>query len=857
MVKGKRIGKTKSPKSKVNILVLIIFMLVLSLTVGFSSFYSAMDIGSLSARVFVRKDIRVTGIRLSDTTSNAVSNWQDYNVKSISTNIDLPNQDSTVTYQVDVTNIGNIEMGIYEITGIPNNLEYSISNYTLKEELCDSVDSTRCKLGSKTILNITLGYKEGAYDSSNTNQTIILEFDFRRFYSISYVNIDSTNLPTKIMENDSMEYNLNTPYPSRVRFSGTTTSLYNASTGLVSLNNITDDVTISYTTTSYFVQYDGVNMQMFGIFDSTTITSFERNTTLTLAEVESKVANNQAYVISTSSADPNYPSNYEIYGWVDNGHFYWWSESDTVYYHPYTLGAFRLMTGLTRVDLTGTNTSLVRNFSHWFDKDANLVTINGRINTSGLVLEYNPSFNYANDNDENSSGGTGLAFMFNDCKVLTGIDLTEFTTTNAGDMKRMFGGCAKISSLDVSGFDTSNAKSMYWMFRKMAKLTEVDISNFNTSNVENMLGMFVSATGVQKIYLGPNFDTSKVKMFNYMFGEMNNIKTIYAYSDFTVSNLASSSNMFASATHLVGSANTLDETPYDSRNITATYAKLAQNGVKGYFTPYGSTAACYTITYNLDGGEATNPTVYCEDTRTFTLNEPEKIGYTFIGWTGSNGSTPEMQVTITEGSTGDRSYVANYEENTVDLFPKVFSISGSCNFNGSATNITGNTCISDLEDATDFRTGTYIDTGINLYNSENLYKDYEIHFEISNYIPSEQETLPNGNKQHTIMNTKGEFTGYPGVVVRRNSDSLEVKSFTKGVSKNYKSVSSYTIARINRKIYYSINDGALTLLDDNTSFNSPFNLSVWFGASKDSSGNPFRHSKCTLSNIYIKLGTYS
>ena len=160
MVKGKRIGKTKSPKSKVNILVLIIFMLVLSLTVGFSSFYSAMDIGSLSARVFVSKDIRVTGIRLSDTTSNAISNWQDYNVKSISTNIDLPNQDSTVTYQVDVTNIGNIEMGIYEITGIPNNLEYSISNYTLKEELCDSVDSTRCKLGSKTILNITLGYKE-------------------------------------------------------------------------------------------------------------------------------------------------------------------------------------------------------------------------------------------------------------------------------------------------------------------------------------------------------------------------------------------------------------------------------------------------------------------------------------------------------------------------------------------------------------------------------------------------------------------------------------------------------------------------------------------------------------------------
>ena len=33
------------------------------------------------------------------------------------------------------------------------------------------------------------------------------------------------------------------------------------------------------------------------------------------------------------------------------------------------------MTNLTFVDLNGTNTSLVRNFSHWFDKDAKLQTI--------------------------------------------------------------------------------------------------------------------------------------------------------------------------------------------------------------------------------------------------------------------------------------------------------------------------------------------------------------------------------------------------------------------------------------------------------------------------------------------------
>ena len=405
------------------------------------------------------------------------------------------------------------------------------------------------------------------------------------------------------------------------------------------------------------------------------------------------------------------------------------------------------MTELTSVDLTGIDTSLVRNFSHWFDKDAKLVTLTGSIDTSGLVLEYNPTFNYANDLDENGSSETGLTYMFNDCKSLTAIDLSLFDTSNAGDMKRMFGGCTKITSLDVSGFDTSNAKSMYWMFRNMGQIKEIDIRNFNTSKVENMTGMFVSDISCKKIYLGQNFDTSKVKVSNYMFANMSSLQTIYSYSDFNRSSLTSSTNMFNNSTHLVGSANTLDATTYSSSHTNADYAKLAQNGVSGYYTPYNSTVY-YTITYDLDGGAASNPTIYYENTRTFTLNAPEKIGYTFLGWTGSNGNTPQLEVTIEEGSTGNKHFIANYQENTVDLFPKVFSISGSCNFNGSNANITGSTCVSDLEDATDFTTGTYIDTGIQLYNSENLTKDFEIYFELSNYNPSEQETMANGNKQN-------------------------------------------------------------------------------------------------------------
>ncbi len=76
----------------------------------------------------------------------------------------------------------------------------------------------------------------------------------------------------------------------------------------------------------------------------------------------------------------------------------------------------------------------------------------------------------------------------------------------------------------------------------------------------------------------------------------------------------------------------------------------------------------YTITYDLgEGTVATpNPTEYTVETPTFTLNNPTREGYIFTGWTGTGLSSPTMTVTITVGSTGNRSYTANFEPAPVD-----------------------------------------------------------------------------------------------------------------------------------------------------------------------------------------------
>ena len=75
----------------------------------------------------------------------------------------------------------------------------------------------------------------------------------------------------------------------------------------------------------------------------------------------------------------------------------------------------------------------------------------------------------------------------------------------------------------------------------------------------------------------------------------------------------------------------------------------------------------YTIDYELNGGalEAgkTNPATYTLETAAFRLEAPTRTGYTFAGWTGSNGTTPQTDVGIAQGSTGNLYFEANWTAN--------------------------------------------------------------------------------------------------------------------------------------------------------------------------------------------------
>ena len=70
----------------------------------------------------------------------------------------------------------------------------------------------------------------------------------------------------------------------------------------------------------------------------------------------------------------------------------------------------------------------------------------------------------------------------------------------------------------------------------------------------------------------------------------------------------------------------------------------------------------YSITYNLNGGSLSSSiSKYNIETDTFLLPKPTKEGYTFLGWTGDNGTIPSDNVEIEKGSIGNKVYTANWK----------------------------------------------------------------------------------------------------------------------------------------------------------------------------------------------------
>ena len=163
---------------------------------------------------------------------------------------------------------------------------------------------------------------------------------------------------------------------------------------------------------------------------------------------------------------------------------------------------------------------------------------------------------------------------FDGCKNLTTIDGIEYLNTeNVTNMGCMFDDCRYLTTLDVSNFDTKNVTNMGYMFAGCTFLTTLDVSNFDTKNVTNMNKMFYECYGLTTLDVS-NFDTKNVTDMRWMFSFDSALTTIYASDNFVTTACEKGQNMFKYCTNLVGAV------PYDENKI----GKEMANYTTGYFT---------------------------------------------------------------------------------------------------------------------------------------------------------------------------------------------------------------------------------------------------------------------------------
>lgn len=107
--------------------------------------------------------------------------------------------------------------------------------------------------------------------------------------------------------------------------------------------------------------------------------------------------------------------------------------------------------------------------------------------------------------------------------------------------------------------------------------------------------------------------------------------------------------------------------PKTLQNIYITNAVVDLNSLNYSNLPFKIIVGS-KIKYEMNGGlnSSLNPTSY-NKFNSLTLHKPTRQGYIFLGWTGANGNVPQKDITIPAGTTGDRTYIANWEAKITGL----------------------------------------------------------------------------------------------------------------------------------------------------------------------------------------------
>ena len=162
---------------------------------------------------------------------------------------------------------------------------------------------------------------------------------------------------------------------------------------------------------------------------------------------------------------------------------------------------------------------------------------------------------------------SNMESMFNGCKSLYSLDVSKFSSFNLSTTKNMFAGCESLNKLTLVtllnfGFTCSSVTDMESMFNGCKNLVELDLTNLKTNYVKNMNYMFNNCSKLKTLDLR-KFKTNSLVSSDYMFSNCSSLTTIKCNDSWDAK---SSTAMFQNCQQLQGAIS------FDPQKITIAYA---------------------------------------------------------------------------------------------------------------------------------------------------------------------------------------------------------------------------------------------------------------------------------------------
>ena len=181
----------KKKYGKIISLIFMILFFIFLQTIVYSAFSSTMNLtGTAHARI--EKDVRITDFKLISTKGSS-SFYEQFSIDTLSAGINILSNESEreIIYEVEVTNYGSTDVGILNITGMPNNLSYELIDYKLQDKICD--ESNKCTNFAIKTFQIKITGNPGDYEFT-------LKFDFRTYHKVTYTDIENKGYPTDVID---------------------------------------------------------------------------------------------------------------------------------------------------------------------------------------------------------------------------------------------------------------------------------------------------------------------------------------------------------------------------------------------------------------------------------------------------------------------------------------------------------------------------------------------------------------------------------------------------------------------------------------------------------------------------------